>query len=189
MILMDPKVVLSPADLMDTEKLNLEGFLPYRLSITSNAISDVIAGAYRSTFGLSIPEWRLITVLAERVEATQNQLGIITRMDKVAVSRAAIALVKRNLVRRSPNPVDGRSNLLRLTTEGISLYEQVAPQALSLEKEWLAQFSDREREQLTSTLLRLEAAAARLAQRGRLDGRSPARLPNVDGHPTSVALP
>lgn len=154
---------------MEKETLNLEGFLPYRLSIASNAISNVIAGAYRSTFGLTIPEWRLITVLAERGEATQNQLGAITRMDKVAVSRAAIALEKRKLVNRSPKPNDGRSNLLRLTVEGMSLYDQVAPQALSLEREWLAGFSATERDALIRTLLQLEDAATQLARLGRRD--------------------
>ena len=157
---------------MGTEKLNLEGFLPYRLSIASNTISNVIAGAYRSTFGLTIPEWRLVTVLAEREEATQNELATITRMDKVAVSRAAMALEKRGLVGRSPNPDDGRSNLLRLTEQGTALYSEVAPQALSLEKEWLSGFSGADRDRLIKTLLRLEDAAIQLAQRRGRRGRS-----------------
>lgn len=150
---------------MGTEKLDLEGFLPYRLSIASNAISNVIAGAYRSTFGLSIAEWRLIMVLAHRSEATQNELATITRMDKVAVSRAAMTLEKRKLVARSPNPEDGRSNLLRLTADGLALHGEVAPQAQSLEREWLDGIDAEERERLVAMLLRLEQAATDLAQR------------------------
>jgi len=44
--------------------LLLENFLPYRLSVLTNLVSSAIAGAYRERFGLSIPEWRVVAVLA-----------------------------------------------------------------------------------------------------------------------------
>ena len=40
-------------------------FLPYRLSIASNVVSDAIATTYHALFGLRIPEWRLVAVIAE----------------------------------------------------------------------------------------------------------------------------
>ena len=46
------------------EKLHLEGFLPYRLSVLSNTVSSAIAAAYFANFGLTIPEWRVMAVLA-----------------------------------------------------------------------------------------------------------------------------
>jgi DNA-binding MarR family transcriptional regulator len=148
---------------MTKRTLRLDEFVPYRLSIASNMVSDVIAGAYRSLFGLNVPEWRLITILAERGLITQFGLGAATRMDKVTVSRAAIALVERGLVKRSPNPEDKRSHLLSLTKEGRALYDQVAPKALAFEETMLAEFSKEEVRALMSMLLRLEAAAARHA--------------------------
>lgn len=83
-------------------RLKLDEFLPYRLSIASNRVSSAIATAYQSLFGLRIPEWRLIAVIAESDGLTQQALGVATRMDKVTVSRAAIALVDRGLVQRQP---------------------------------------------------------------------------------------
>ena len=148
---------------MKKNGLKLGTFLPYRLSIASNAVSDVIAGAYRSLFGLSVPEWRLVTVLAEREQATQFELGAATRMDKVTVSRAAIALVDRGLVVRAANPGDKRSHLLSLSGSGRELYGEVAPKALALEKELLAGFSAEERSLLMAMLVRVEEAAARMA--------------------------
>ena len=47
-----------------TATLKLDAFLPYRLSVASNRVSGTIAGAYQARFGLRIPEWRLLTVLA-----------------------------------------------------------------------------------------------------------------------------
>lgn len=119
---------------MTDPKLTLDAFLPFRLSFTSNLVSDRIARAYQSLFGLTIPEWRLIAVIAEGGGITQQAIGAKTRMEKVTVSRAAIALVERNLVERVPNTSDRRSHLLRLTAAGRALYEQVAPKALELER-------------------------------------------------------
>jgi DNA-binding MarR family transcriptional regulator len=81
-------------------KLVLDRFLPYRLSITSNLVSDRIARIYEALFALSIPEWRLVAVIAEAETITQAEIGERTRMDKVTVSRAAIALVERGLQSR-----------------------------------------------------------------------------------------
>ena len=143
--------------------LRLDAFVPYRLSIASNAVSDVIASAYRALFGLNIAEWRLVTILAEHDSISQFGLGAATRMDKVTVSRAAIGLVERGLVKRSPNRDDKRSHLLSLTPEGRALYEQVAPKALALEDAVLADFKREEVDLLMAMLQRLQEAAVRLA--------------------------
>jgi len=139
--------------------LKLQDFLPYRLSVTSNIVSDVIATAYERLFGLRIPEWRLIAVIAESDGITQQAVGTTARMDKVTVSRAAIALFDRALIERHPNPSDGRSHLLYLTPTGRTLYEQVAPKALELEARIFTGFSDDELQQLHKLLHKIDEAA------------------------------
>ncbi|RYD49323.1 MAG: MarR family transcriptional regulator [Sphingomonadales bacterium] len=146
--------------------LKLDGFLPYRLSIASNAVSDTVASAYRTLFGLRIPEWRLVAVLAEGGNMSQQALCGRTRMDKVTVSRAAIALADRGLIARASNPGDQRSHLLTLSKEGWALYEQVSPKALELERRIFAEFSQAEREQLRAMLDRIEAAVEAFDARG-----------------------
>ena len=140
--------------------LKLDRFLPYRLSIASNRVSAAIASTYQALFGLKIPEWRLIAVIAEGAGATQQALGVATRMDKVTVSRAAATLVERGLLERQPNPGDQRSHLLVLTETGRALYEDVAPKALELEAEVFAGFSAKEIASFAAMLERIEASAA-----------------------------
>jgi DNA-binding MarR family transcriptional regulator len=142
--------------------LILEHFLPYRMSIASNAVSGVIATAYETLFGLRIPEWRLVAVLAEIGPATPQGVGAATRMDKVTVSRAAAALIARGLVARSPHGQDRRSHLLALTEAGRVLYGEVGPKALALEAELLRGFAADEIAGFTDMLERLEAAAVRM---------------------------
>ena len=44
--------------------LELDRFLPYRLSVLSNIVSTAISGAYEKRFGLTIPEWRVMASTA-----------------------------------------------------------------------------------------------------------------------------
>lgn len=136
--------------------------MPYKLSIVSNAVSDVIRSAYRNDYDISISEWRLITVLAEGKALTPAELGLRTLMDKVTVSRAAIGLLKRDLIQKTAHPGDKRSHHLGLSKSGADLYAQVAPRALELEARVVEGFSQKERETLMAMLLRLEDAARSL---------------------------
>ncbi len=142
-----------------TNHLVLDRFLPYRMSVTSNLVSDRIARAYEALFGITIPEWRLVAVIAEVEAITQAEIGERTRMDKVTVSRAAIALVERGLLSRAPNPADKRSHHLSLTAAGRDLYASIAPKALELEAKIFARFTREELDGFTAMLRRIDAAA------------------------------
>ena len=144
--------------------LSLDAFLPFRLSVVSNVVSDAIASPYQALFGLRIPEWRLVAVIAESDGLSQQQLGQRTRMDKVTVSRAAIALAERGLIARRGNPADQRSHLLSLTPDGRALYEQVAPKALEMEARILGWLSERQIPDLSAMLDRIETAAGGLEE-------------------------
>jgi DNA-binding MarR family transcriptional regulator len=138
--------------------LRLDDFLPYRLSYTSNLVSDAIAQSYEALFGLRIPEWRLIAVIAESGGITQLEIGQRTRMDKVTVSRAAITLASRSLIKRKRNPDDGRSHQLWLSKAGEALYARVAPKALELEATIFGEFTGEECATLRRLLRRIDAA-------------------------------
>lgn len=149
---------------MARRPLVLDEFLPFRLSVTSNLVSDTIARTYRSLFGLSIPEWRLVAVVAETGGLSQGAIGGRTRMDKVTVSRAAIALVERGLLARGAHPGDKRSHLLTLTDAGRELYAAVAPKALDLERRVFEGFTPDELEGFVGMLRRIDAAALGLGE-------------------------
>lgn len=139
-------------------RLHLDHFMPYLLSVTSNRVSERIARTYDALFGLTIPQWRLIAVIAEADAITQAEIGERTRMDKVTVSRAAIALTSRGLLSRSPNREDRRSHHLSLTDAGRTLYGEVAPKALELEARIFARFAPAEIAAFTHMLRRIDAA-------------------------------
>jgi DNA-binding MarR family transcriptional regulator len=146
----------------DGPGLRLDDYLPYRLSVAANAVSDLIAGAYRVRFGLTVPQWRLVAVLGEDGPATQQALCGRTVTDKVTVSRAAAILTGRGLVARTPNEADGRSHRIGLTAAGQALYADVAPTALAYEARLLEGFDPDELQAAHALLGRLQRAAAAL---------------------------
>ena len=149
--------------------LRLDSYLPYRLSVASNAVSRLIARAYEDRFGLTIPQWRLIAVLAEDGPLTQQAIGVRTVMDKVSVSRATQGLVKRGLVQRAPHDADGRSHHVMLSKAGARLYSEIAPMALEYEVRLLRHFDRAAVQSLKEFLLHLERSAAELAAGGATD--------------------
>ncbi|ASK86842.1 MarR family winged helix-turn-helix transcriptional regulator [Sphingorhabdus sp. SMR4y] len=141
----------------------LDDYLPYQLSTTSNAVSDVIAGEYKSLFGLKIPEWRVMSVLGTRGASTQRQLVEATLMDKVTVNRAVKNLVDRALLDRSPNTADGRSHHLLLSSAGRDLYGKILPAAQAMDKKIMSVLSVEEKAELSAMLARIKTSADTIA--------------------------
>ncbi|MBD8524924.1 MarR family winged helix-turn-helix transcriptional regulator [Pseudomarimonas arenosa] len=141
--------------------LALETFLPYRLSVLSNRISNDIAQFYQRRFGLSVTEWRAMAVIGRYPGISAVDVTERTAMDKVAVSRAVNALLQRQLVERRFDETDRRRSILRLTDAGVSIYDEIAPLALKLEASLLESFAPGEREVLMRLLDKLDAAEMR----------------------------
>jgi DNA-binding MarR family transcriptional regulator len=125
-------------------KLHLEKFLPYRLSVLSNTVSSAIAAAYFMNFGLSIPEWRVMAVLAANPGLSAAEVTARTAMDKVAVSRAVNALLAAGRLQRTTAPADRRRTHLALTRAGERVYSRVVPMALQYERNLVAPLSARD---------------------------------------------
>ncbi len=139
--------------------LNLEGFLPYRLSVLTNTVSRAIAGAYSKRFGLSIPEWRVLAVLGRFPDISAKEVTERTAMDKVRVSRAVAALLRKALIERRTDAQDRRFSILRHSGRGHQIYEEIVPLALSYEKHLLDALCDEERDALDTLLTKLMGKA------------------------------
>lgn len=145
-----------------TGELRLEHFLPYRLSVLANTVSTSIAAAYSSQFGLSIPEWRVLAVLAAAPGISSAEVAQRTAMDKVAVSRAVSSLLRSRRLERSVAVDDRRRSQLRLSAQGRSVYRRVVPLARQYESRLLQTLSPVDQAALHRILDALQAHAGRL---------------------------
>ena len=139
--------------------LRLRDFLPYRLSVLSNTVSRKIADLYDREFGLSIWQWRVMAVLGENAGITATEIGQVTAMDKVAVSRAVSGLIDSGHVARKASAEDGRRSILSLTPKGMGVYDKIVPIALGAERDLVETLSAAEREQLARLMEKLAKTA------------------------------
>ena len=137
----------------------LEDFLPYRLSVAANRVTRLMAHRYSEAYGLSIPEWRVLSMVGRFGMLSPSVVGERTAMDKVKVSRATASLVSRGMLNQSQDPNDGRGRLLRLTRKGNSVYEGLVPLARELESQLADAMSRTEWAGLLKALDKLGAQA------------------------------
>ena len=151
-----------PGDQNDVthEQLKLDGFLPYRLSVLSNAVSRKIADMYERDFNISIWQWRIIAVLGESDGLTATEVASRTLMDKPAVSRATASLLERDIISRKSDRADRRKAALALTRKGRDIYDAIIPRALAYERDLLQALSAEDAETLHRLLTRLSHIAS-----------------------------
>jgi len=140
----------------DHAQLDLEHFLPYRLSVLSNRVSDAIARMYSQRFALGVTEWRVMAVVGRYPGLSAGEVAQRTAMDKVAVSRAVAGLVDDGRLHRDTHGDDRRRSVLRLSARGQRIYDEVAPMALRFEQRLLQDLPEAERALLFRLLDRLD---------------------------------
>ena len=141
----------------------LEGFLPYRLSVLTNTVSQGIARVYRDRHGISITEWRILAVLGRFPGLTASEVVARTAMDKVAISRGVKSLMERDLLQRRTDDGDRRRQRLYITPDaGAKVLHQIIPQARSYEHALLQSLTPEERAAFSHLLTKLQKQAETL---------------------------
>jgi DNA-binding MarR family transcriptional regulator len=176
-----------PHDRAPDDLLQLERFLPYRLSVLANTVSATIASAYAGEHDLTIPEWRVVAVLAHEPGLSAAEVAERTAMDKVAVSRAVSRLLQRGRIARRQAQDDRRRSSLQLTPAGLGVYRQVSPVALAYEGRLLGCLSDEERRSLDGALGRLLQRARELAAESIIGPPPTSPRPRTAPHPAGRA--
>jgi DNA-binding MarR family transcriptional regulator len=144
----------------DMPPLRLSTFLPFRLSVLSNAISQRIAALYDREFGLSIWQWRVMAVTADTPGISATEIGQRTQMDKVAVSRAVAGLIEMGYLERRASDDDARRSNLYLTPAGADVYRLIVPLAKAEEAQLVSALSEAEQAELTRLMVKLAQAAS-----------------------------
>ena len=140
--------------------LELDRFLPYRLSVLSNRISQDIAALYAERFALTVTEWRVLAVLGRYPDLSASEVAERTAMDKVAVSRAVSSLLSSGRLKRQMHGDDRRRSVLELSAKGYKVYDEVAPLALAYEQRLLEGLQPDERAALDRLLSQMEEREA-----------------------------
>ena len=142
--------------------LNLERYLPYRISILSNRVSGVIAKTYQNKFGLSISEWRIMAVVGEYPSISADEVSVKTQIEKSIISRSLQKLLKRQLVVRTVDTEDRRRQNLTLSKTGEDVYKQIVPVSYDYQDKLLKCLTKKEQEVFEDLVDRLYQHAERI---------------------------
>jgi DNA-binding MarR family transcriptional regulator len=142
--------------------LDLEAFLPYRLSVLANHVSIALADLYEARYGITPYEWRLIAILARFGPMSSNGVCSRSAMDKVQVSRAVARACASGLVDRNIDRDDRRRSVLSLTGRGRTVHDEIVPLARGLEERLLAELDGSDRARLSELIDRLNRKAVQL---------------------------
>ena len=144
------------------QALELENFLPYRLSVLAQLVSESLHDLYAQPYGLTVTQWRVMAALGRFAPLTASEVGQRIVMDKVAVSRAVAGLMQRGLVERATDRDDRRRASLRLSVRGHTMHARIVPLALDYEARLYQALSPEERRTFNGLADRLFARAEAL---------------------------
>lgn len=145
----------SPWDDLDEDGRGLlvNDFLTTLVVTTGNALRRTVTLQYTGEFGLTMPEWRVLSVLAEARELPFAELTVRSATDKGQLSRTLRAMQERGLL-------DMRTEAAKkvtcvVTKAGLALYRQVMPVARKRQAAFIRQLSPVERRALFGALHKL----------------------------------
>src|SRR3974390_2800763 len=134
--------------------LDLDHYVPAYLTYLSGKISSSASAAYRPQFGVGIPDWRIMALLANEPWITAGRICDVIGLDKAAVSRSVREMKRADIVETGDNPY---RQLIALTRKGLALHDRIVRLSLARERHLLKDFSAAERKQLINFLARMHA--------------------------------
>ena len=132
------------------------------IHVLSNRITRAFESRLDTMHGLTVPEWRVLLSVSSHPGLTAKDVHERWAMDKMTVSRAVRRLASHGYVKRSDNPGDARSYVLKVTKKGNRLFEKILPTADARYREILSCLSKSEQATLRRILGKLIAGTQTL---------------------------
>ncbi|UWU94886.1 MarR family winged helix-turn-helix transcriptional regulator [Bradyrhizobium sp. CB1015] len=142
----------------DDRELDLQQYFPYRLARLAEQVSLAVAEVYSERFAMTRQEWRVLAILGARAAIATKEIGPLTTLDKMQVSRAVQGLQSHGIASRKQHPDDRRELIVSLTPAGRALYRKIVPLALAREAELLGVLTAEEAKVLDRAMHKLSAA-------------------------------
>lgn len=143
----------------DGANLEIDDFLSMRITYLSAMLLRVSTKRYLHGRDLSLPEWRVLTMLVRYGAGTTRMLRDASKMDKGQMSRALLGLEKRKLVRRTQDEAHELRHVLQITEQGLKLYKQIMPNARRAQAALLNHLTIEERKVLDTVFNKLKGMA------------------------------
>lgn len=152
--------------------LHVEDFLTFRITRLSNALRTNLTKPYLEEFELSLPEWRLLALIARFAPMRFSEVTNRSNMDKGQVSRTLRVMEKRGWAKLKVIRTGGSRSrdalaapvMVSITAKGKALYSAVLPVARRRQAELLMTLSETDRLALYTVLDKLLATIGSVSE-------------------------
>lgn len=127
----------------------------YLLNYLANFYVGPLLKVVDTRQGLTRPEWIVIFCLTQNEGLNAQQISDATGRPKSSISHAVKLLQKKKFLRRMPDPMDGRRQVLNLTPAGRRAYKDIVTFFIEREGAMLACLTQAERRVLRKLMLKL----------------------------------
>ena len=127
-----------------TDKKSLQESVSFRLNVLTSILNRHAERYLKKQYGIAIPDWRAISILADGEGMSVRELAAATKMDKAMVSRVAKRLINSGLILSEPDPSDGRLLILTISTSGDELYQKIRPSFVERDERLMAVLNDQD---------------------------------------------
>jgi DNA-binding MarR family transcriptional regulator len=141
---------------------SIDDLLLYRIARLLAVAGSPVVRLCEGGYGITRREWRVIAVLARQQGLISSQLAERAQLDRARTSRAITSLAAKGLVRRDRGTGDRRQALVRITPQGLALYEALFPQVAAINQRLLSALPTGDVDRLDRALAALQEAAAHL---------------------------
>lgn len=139
----------------DADPFDLADFLPYLMNQAADTLSLEFQTIYRGRYGMLRTEWRVLFHLGRYGAMTAKEVCDRARLHKTKVSRAVAALEDKRFLERTVRAEDRRHAELRLTAQGMRVFETLSREAQAYDAALRARLTPAEAEVLHRCLRRL----------------------------------
>lgn len=119
----------------DLPEFDLDRYLPYRLTVIAAQLSTRLSRQYKSQFGISIAEWRILLNLGYSGSGSVRDIEKRVSLEKSKVSRGVSRLEAKGYLTKLVDEKDRRLLHLTLTKAGTDLLNQLIPIAKAYQDE------------------------------------------------------
>ncbi|CAH9053264.1 hypothetical protein PSECIP111951_02506 [Pseudoalteromonas holothuriae] len=155
---------------------DLYNHVPYRIAVASNLLAMDRDAYIKNLTGLETREIRVLLNIGSYGPINAADIAYQSRLDPYSVNRAINTLMKLALICADNDHAKQRSKLVKLSTHGLPLYEQVISHMREREASVLSDINEQEKQLLLSLLekieLRAETALAQSASQLQAQGHS-----------------
>lgn len=135
-----------------TDYIILDEYLPYRLLYVTAQVTQMYDERYKRELGITIPESRVIHVLARYSKISSREICRMTTLAKSRVSVALQRLEAAGILTRTANSTDQRLVSLKFTRKGNALRKKLVALAQEMEADIIRAIGEKRAHDLVGIL-------------------------------------